>query len=212
MPGGPDHDGVAVDRHGVAEAVARRGVGGRQLVDLHVVVSCQPPPIRWRLHEAAQQGALRICVGCPELDCCCPRDLSKTGHDLFATVDPAAVGALRKSSPLIAAQRKSSSLRRPRAPPRRGRKPSARPDDESARGRQKQPVCTDPRVERRALVGQRPTQQSLPPSRARTSSAKGSAPKFTSTASPWSRPTPGTAARRGLFVVKGCRRRSRRCA
>ena len=33
---GPDHDGVAVDRHGVAEVVVRRGVGGRQLGHLAV--------------------------------------------------------------------------------------------------------------------------------------------------------------------------------
>ena len=33
---GTHHDGVAVDRHGDAEAVARRGVGGRQLGHLAV--------------------------------------------------------------------------------------------------------------------------------------------------------------------------------
>ena len=32
----PDHDGVPVDAHGVAEHVARRGVGGRQLGHLAV--------------------------------------------------------------------------------------------------------------------------------------------------------------------------------
>ena len=38
---GPNHDGVAVDGHGVAEEVARRGVGGRQLVrDLRPACTC----------------------------------------------------------------------------------------------------------------------------------------------------------------------------
>ena len=35
-PVGPDHDGVAVDRHGDAELVDRRGVVGRQLGHLDV--------------------------------------------------------------------------------------------------------------------------------------------------------------------------------
>ena len=34
---GPDHDGAAVDRHGDAEVVARRGVAGRQLGQLGAV-------------------------------------------------------------------------------------------------------------------------------------------------------------------------------
>ena len=33
---GPDHDGAAVDGHGAAEVVVRRGVGGRQLGHLAV--------------------------------------------------------------------------------------------------------------------------------------------------------------------------------
>ena len=36
VPVGPNHDGVAVDRHGPAELVARRGVGGRQLGHLAI--------------------------------------------------------------------------------------------------------------------------------------------------------------------------------
>ena len=83
----PNYDGVAVDRHGDTELVVARGVGGRQLVNLHVVKSCQPPPIRGRLHhEAAQQeSAAHLWLAAPSWTAAAPRDLSKTGHDLFAT-------------------------------------------------------------------------------------------------------------------------------
>ena len=38
---GPDHDGVSVDRHGVAEVVARSAVGGRQLGQLCAVARAE---------------------------------------------------------------------------------------------------------------------------------------------------------------------------